>query len=435
MIVNPLTGKGLAAAQMPKARVNVYEGSVRSSKTIGSLIEWIRFIRRGPAGNLLMTGRTQRTIINNLLMPMQEMLGAQRVKINYGLGTADILGRTVLIVGADNEAARTKIQGLTLAGAYVDEASTLPESYWNMLVSRLSVAGAILWATCNPEGPRHWFKLKWLDKAAYWITHDGSIVDRRGDLDLPDGDEKRPIDLHRVSFILDDNPNLDADYVASVKSMYTGLWYRRMIRGEWALADGAVYEMFDPARHVVDELPPLERIVSLGVDHGATNPTRGVLVGIGVDGCLYVIAEWVPPKCTDAERSQLLRAFLDKHGWPERIFVDPSARGFRDQLRADGFTSVFAANNRVVPGITLVSSLLEADRLKIHRSCNALIDEIPGYVWDTKKAEEKGEDAVIKIDDHACDAWRYSVASSRNLWRPYVSIPTPTVDEPEEVAA
>ena len=434
MIVNPLVGKGLAAARMPKARVNVYEGSVRSSKTIGSLIEWIRFVRTGPDGNLLMTGRTQRTIINNLVLPMQDMLGAQRCKINYGLGTVDVLGRTILLIGADNEAARTKIQGLTLAGAYVDEASTLPESYWNMLVSRLSVTGACLWATCNPEGPRHWFKLKWLDKAAYWITHDGSVVDRRGDLDLPDGDDKRPIDLHRVSFILDDNPNLDADYVASVKSMYTGLWYRRMIRGEWALADGAVYEMFDPARHVVDELPPIERIVSLGVDHGIQNPTRGVLIGIGTDGCLYVIAEWNPPKCTDAERSQLLRAWLDQQGWPERIFVDPAAKGLRNQLRVDGFTSVFAANNRVVPGITLVSSLFEADRLKIHKDCTALIDEIPGYVWDTKKATEKGEDAVIKLDDHSCDALRYAIVTSQTLWRPYVSIPTPTVD-PEEVAA
>ena len=106
MIVNPLVGKGLAAARAPKARVNVYEGSVRSSKTIGSLIEWIRFIRQGPAGNLLMTGRTQRTIINNLVLPMQEMLGTQRCKINYGLGTVDILGRTILLIGADNEAAK-----------------------------------------------------------------------------------------------------------------------------------------------------------------------------------------------------------------------------------------------------------------------------------------------------------------------------------------
>lgn len=435
MIINPLVGKGLAAARMPKARLNVYEGSVRSSKTIGSLIEWIRFIRFGPDGNLLMTGRTQRTIINNLVLPMQEMLGAHRVKINYGLGTVDVLGRTILLIGADNEAARTKIQGLTLAGAYVDEASTLPESYWNMLVSRLSVVGAQLWATCNPEGPRHWFKLKWLDKAAYWITHDGTIIDRRDDLTLPEGDDRRPIELHRVSFILDDNPNLDADYVASVKSMYTGLWFRRMIKGEWALADGAVYDMFDPARHVVDEVPAIERLVALGVDHGVQNPTRGELIGVGVDGVLYVVAEWNPPKMTDGERSQHLRAWLGEKGWPDRLFVDPAAKGFRNQLRVDGFTSVFAANNRVVPGITLVSSLFKADRLKIHRSCTALIDELPGYVWDTKKAEEKGEDAVIKLDDHSADALRYGVVTSQNLWRSYVSIPTVTVDEPEEAAA
>jgi hypothetical protein len=33
----------------------VYEGSVRAGKTIGSLIEWIRFCRTAPDGNLLMT--------------------------------------------------------------------------------------------------------------------------------------------------------------------------------------------------------------------------------------------------------------------------------------------------------------------------------------------------------------------------------------------
>ena len=424
MEVTPLRGKAQLAAQHSTARINVYEGSVRSGKTIGTLLDWIRFCREGPAGNLLMTGKTERTIINNLVLPIQEMLGDRRVKINRGNGTVDICGRTVFIIGANNEQARTKIQGLTLAGAYVDEASTLPESYWNMLTSRLSVAGARLWATCNPEGPRHWFKKKWIDKAKLWIDHSGNVIDRTDDYrNLPDGDENRPIDLHRFSFILDDNAhNLDPDFIASTKAMYSGLWYKRMILGLWALADGAVYEMFDEERHIVTELPKIKRLIGCGIDHGIQNPTRGVLLGIGDDNRLYVVAEWDPPKCTDGERSELLRAFFDKHGWPERVFVDPSAKGFRNQLRADGFTSVYAANNRVVPGITLVSSLLEADHLKIHTSCTALLSEIPGYVWDTKVAEEKGKDEVVKLDDHSVDAWRYAIATSQSMWRPYIDL-------------
>ena len=151
----------------------------------------------------------------------------------------------MLLIGADNEAAATKIQGLTLAGAYCDEAAALPETFFNMLYSRLSVAGARLWLTSNPDNPGHWLKKKWLDRAKLWLDRDGvTHADPGG------------IDLHRVSFKLEDNPHLPAEYVARVKASYTGLWRRRYVLGEWCMAAGAVYSMWDPARHV---LPGLTR--------------------------------------------------------------------------------------------------------------------------------------------------------------------------------
>lgn len=433
MEVTPLQGKAKVAARYSTARINVYEGSVRSGKTIGTLLDWIRFCRQGPAGNLLMTGRTERTIINNLVLPIQEMLGEDRVRINRGNGTVDICGRVVFIIGANNEQARTKIQGLTLAGAYVDEASTLPESYWNMLTSRLSVAGARLWATCNPEGPRHWFKLKWIDRAKLWVDHHGNIIDRTNEYqDLPEGDEKRPMDLHRFSFILDDNAhNLDDEYIKSTKAMYSGLWYLRMILGQWALADGAIYDMFDSNTHVVAELPEITRLIGCGIDYGERDNTRGELLGLGADGCLYVIAEWNPPKGTHAERSRWLAEFFEQHGEPPMKFVDPAALGFRRQLTVDGMSDVFKASNKVQAGIGLVASLLKAKKLFIHSSCTALINEIPGYVWDSKKAEEKGIDEPIKLDDHSVDALRYALMTSRPLWEPYVELQIPELPTSE----
>ena len=46
---------------------------------------------------------------------------------------------------------------------------------------------------------------------------------------------------------------------------YTGLWYKRMILGEWCLAEGAVYEGWDPDRHIVGDtdMPAIGR----GGDH------------------------------------------------------------------------------------------------------------------------------------------------------------------------
>ena len=432
-VYTPLQGKALQAAQITDVELKIYDGAVRSGKTIGSEFEWIEFCRNGPDGNLLMVGRTERTVINNVVYPLQEMLGKARVKILRGLGIVNICGRAVLLIGANNEEARTKIQGITLAGAYVDEAPTLPESFWNMLVSRLSIAGARLWATCNPEGSRHWLKTKWLDRARIWIDRHGVRHDRTAEyLDPTIDSNDRPLNLARVSFALEDNAhNLPDGYIEKTKSAYSGLWYKRMILGEWSIAAGAIYDMFDPDLHVVADLPDMLELIGCGVDYGVTNATRGELLGIGVDGCLYVVGEWAPGPGTEAQRSASLREFYADRGWPSRTFVDPAAAGFRKQLLDDHFEGVLKGNNKVLDGIGAVASLFTAGRLKIHESCTELIGELPNYVWDKKKSEEKGEDAPIKLDDHAVDALRYGVYTSRPWWRNHIDLQLPdtTIEE------
>ncbi|MET8335490.1 hypothetical protein [Streptosporangium canum] len=117
-----------------------------------------------------------------------------------------------------------------------------------MLLTRLSIPGARLFGTTNPDGPQHWLKTNYLDRAALWLDHDGQ-------LHRLDGDDR--LNLSRFSFKLADNPNLSPQYMADVSSEFTGLWYRRLILGEWCLAEGVVYESWDPARHVVAELPAI----------------------------------------------------------------------------------------------------------------------------------------------------------------------------------
>ncbi|MEU3013353.1 PBSX family phage terminase large subunit [Nocardia asteroides] len=436
--MKPLTGKAATAYRYAVAAINILEGSVRSGKTIGSLLDWARFIRTGPAGALLMAARTERTLINNVLTPMQAMFGASNVVINSGSGTATIFGRLVLLVGANTEQSRTKIQGLTLAGAYVDELATLPESFWDMLVSRMSIAGARIWATCNPEGPRHWLKRKWLDKAKLWVDGDGVFHDRRAQYrDLGEDDPDRPKNLHRFTFVLDDNAsNLDPEYVSTTKANYSGVFYLRMILGQWAIADGVIYDCFDPGRHVVpySQLPQMARLLSLGIDYGTTNPTAGILLGLGADGRLYAVDEWSPPRGTDATLSTSLTEWMKpvqvegepppRSREPEWVFVDPAAASFKLQLYQDQ-TRATDATNDVLNGIRTVSSLLSTGQLIISDRCARLIDEIPGYMWDPK-ASEKGKDAPIKSDDHFSDALRYAVQSSYQSWYGALRKPIPT---------
>lgn len=189
------------------SRLNIWEGSVRSGKTISSIVRWIMFLRQAPKNaNLLMAAKTERSLKRNILDVMTEMLGQKAVDYRFGTGEAKIMGRTVYVAGAVDERSQEKIRGVTLSGAYCDEITLFPESFWIMLLSRLSDPGAKLFGTTNPDSVTHWFKRNYLDRA------------RTGP------DDFSGLDIKRFHFTLEDNPTLDPEYVAALKKEYTGVW-------------------------------------------------------------------------------------------------------------------------------------------------------------------------------------------------------------------
>jgi hypothetical protein len=413
-------GAGLAPKQIESishadARVNLYTGSIRSGKTIASLIAWLHYVAHAPSGGaLVIVGRTRESIARNLFGPLTDpsLFGAvaQHVRYNAGAPTATILGRTVHVLGASDARAEMVLRGLTVAGAYVDEATLVSEAFWTQLLGRMSVPGARLFATTNPDGPAHWLKRQ--------------VVDRATELG------------YRVfQFRLADNTHLDPAYVAQITREYVGLWYRRFILGEWVQAAGAIYDMWDPARHVAPAatFPTMERILAAGVDYGDTHATRGYLIGIGPDTRpghtgehrLYVLSEWAPGRMTVGEHSTSLRSWLagQPEAWrnPAWVAVDPAAASFRHQLFHDGMTNVRNAHNSVLPGIRTMAALLATEKIVVADTCTHLIERLPGYVWDPK-ATARGEDAPIKADDDEADAWRYAVHTARLDWRDLIPL-------------
>ncbi len=47
----------------------------------------------------------------------------------------------------------------------------------------------------------------------------------------------------------------------------------RYILGQWVAAEGAIFDMLDPSRHLVREMPRLTRHW-IAIDYGTTNPTE-----------------------------------------------------------------------------------------------------------------------------------------------------------------
>ena len=79
--IRPLTGRALEAYRAPLGRLNVYDGAVRSSKTITSLLRWARWVREGaPEGELMIAGKTERTVKQNVMNPLVEIFGERHAK-------------------------------------------------------------------------------------------------------------------------------------------------------------------------------------------------------------------------------------------------------------------------------------------------------------------------------------------------------------------
>lgn len=410
-----------------EARINVWHGAIRSGKTFASIVGFLMAVATAPnVGLIVIAGRTLDTIGRNIMEPLTDdgvigRLISKHVKWTAGATTCVILGRTVHLIGANDRQAEGKIRGSTVCLAYIDEATLLPYDFFRQMLGRMSVKGARMFATTNPDNPAHWLRKEY--------------IKRQGELNL-----------RHWQFGLIDNPSLDVDYVRDLKAEYTGLWYKRFILGNWVQSEGAVYEMWDEDHMVVDVLPVMTKWLAVGIDYGTTNPFAALTLGLGADKRLYLAREWrwdsklKKRQLTDVEYSKQVRQFLAEHPVPGSTLkgvrpdwwvLDPSAASFRVQLYEDGVTARLA-NNEVKSGINTFGSLLTTDRLKVHRSCQGFIDEIPGYSWD-EKASGKGNDEPIKQDDHSLDGGRYAVFTTRPIWNGMLR--PPVIPEDLEQAA
>jgi PBSX family phage terminase large subunit len=367
-------------------------GAVRSSKTFASLLAFcdkVEHCRPGPIG---MMGKTERTLRQNILDPMRELINDNtKFQLNQGQGELTLFGRKIYLVGAPNIAAVSKIQGKGFVMVYCDEAETYPPEVWDMLGTRTDAGGVQILATMNPGGPRAHMKVNYLDRL-------------------------NEVDGRAWHFTLDDNPFLSAKVKNRLKTQYTGLWYKRYILGLWVAAEGAVYDMFRESDHVVGgTLPKFSKIIT-GVDYGTSNATVFISLGRIADG--EHVNKWMAFKeyyydsrksgrqKTDREYSDDMKTFHDTP--PDSVQVDPSAASFKLQLARDKVARrIEDADNSVLDGIRSVSQGFSTGDLLIHDSCSHLIDEILGYSWNAK-AQANGIDEPVKIDDHACDALRYA---------------------------
>lgn len=374
----------------------IADGAIRSGKTVSMALSFVMWAMESfEEQNFAMCGKTIGSFRRNVLAVLKLMLWSRgyKPKDHRADNMVEIRRKGKVnyfyIFGGKDESSQDLIQGLTLAGLFCDEVALMPESFVNQATARCSVEGSKWWFNCNPQGPYHWFKVEWIDKA----------------------EEKGLLYLH---FTMDDNLSLSEAIKARYRGQYIGVFYKRYILGLWVMAEGVIYDMFDKAKHVKKIKDFFAKLTAaplyVSVDYGTQNATVFLLWNKGTDGVWYCLREYYysgrkkEQQKTDEQYVQDMKEFLGG-AKVKAIIVDPSAASFIAALRNAGFT-VIKAKNDVLDGIRVVARLLNTDKIVFSDSCKETEKEFASYVWD-EKAGERGEDKPVKQSDHCMDAVRY----------------------------
>ena len=387
----------------------ICDGAIRAGKTLVLSLSYVQWAMDNfDCQNFIMAGKTVASFKRNVYDTLKQMI------IGLGYDLEERISENMFIVrfkghenyfyifGGRDESSQSLVQGITAAGAFFDEVALMPESFVSQATARCSVENSKWWFNCNPDSPYHWFKLNWVDKCVM-----------KG--------------MYHLHFVMQDNPSLSQKIIERYESMYTGVFYDRFIKGLWCVAEGTVYQL---PKEAIIKNKPIDVVIrrhTVSVDYGNSNPTVFLDLGMGSDGILYILNEYYHDgRNSLTKRSprgyvKEMKKFLVRCNKPDSeapirydyIVVDPSAEGFILQLYEEEVHNIRKANNTVLKGIELVSSLIACGRLKVLSHCTNTIMEFNNYVWD-EKAQERGEDKPVKQHDHCMDALRYGVMCHRS---------------------
>ena len=386
-------------------RIVLADGAIRSGKTVAMILSFLLWSLTTFTGqDLIIAGVTSGALKRNVLSPLFAMLETLGIPFEWkrSEGVVTVGSNRYHLFGADKDNAQDKLQGMTAAGAYADEAALFPRSFIDQMIGRCSVAGSRIFMNCNPNGAYHFIKTDFIDRA-------------------------EEAGVYRLHFTMDDNLTLSPEIRESYARSFAGVFYRQYILGEWVSAEGAVYPMWDDRENtfLTAERAPEERPLEgmrrfCAVDYGTANPC--VFLDVRDDGhTFWIVNEYYWDSAarrrqkTDAEYADDLDAFLggDRNA---QVIIDPSAASLKAELRNRGFR-LLDARNEVREGIATTAVLIGSRRVRAERErCPCLLKEMHGYLWD-EKARMRGEERPVKDHDHAMDALRYLCHTRTNRLR------------------
>lgn len=383
------------------AFINIAHGSVRSGKTIAATFRFLLFVLDSPYYEFMISGKTRDTIERNVIRDLIRMIDG-RIPYKYRKfdNYIEIAGNKIWLIGFSDEGATEKVRGMTVGGWYADELTSASKSTVEMAITRCSVDGAKMFWTMNPESPYHFIYTDYITNTE--LLKSGTVK--------------------TWHFTLEDNLHLSPRYIEELKRVNrkSQVNYKRNILGEWVIAEGVIYDMFNEDIHVYDDdLTTRFDEVNICCDYGVSTVTTFGVMGIikgGRNGNDYYLQEETYYDATqkgvtqsDSDRVNDIIRLQDKYNLGRRntIYLPHDAASLKAQCRKDNRIKMKVRTYApdTYKDINRIQDLFNDNRFHIHTSCHNSITQAQTYCWDTR-AQQRGEDKPLKVDDHCPDMWR-----------------------------
>ena len=336
-------------------------------------------------------------------------------------------GATALFSYVDKDSDVTRYQGQSFTWIGVDELGQYPTPYvWNYLRSRLRTTDSgietYMRASANPGGVGGWWlKKMFVDPAPpnepFWATDiDSGKILKYGPYHPVHAD--RPL-YHRrfIPARLTDNPFLmeSGEYETMLLSL-PEVERRRLLEGDWDVADGAAFSEFDRRIHVVEPFEvPYNWPRLRAADYGYSSPSCVLWGAVDWDGTIWIYRELYNKGYTGEALAHLVNALevddplmqisvLDGSCWS----LHGTGPSIAETMIRNGVRWIPADKNRIPGKIELhrrlaLNERTDEPRLKIFATCTNLVRTLPTIPL----SRTNSEDVDTKAEDHAYDALRY----------------------------
>lgn len=390
----------------------IADGAIRSGKTIACIIGFLTWSQEMFSGeSFILAGKTVGALKKNVIRPMLQIMEAWGWPYEYIRSGTDarieIGQNTYYLYGANTEAAQDALQGLTAAGAYLDEAALFPQSFIDQAIGRCSVLGSKVWMNCNPEGPHHYIREEFL---------------------LPGKQKEKKV--YHLHFMMKDNLSLSPSVIRRYERawLHGSVFYKRFILGLWVAADGLIYQEF--ADHVKDYLITEKWLKDnqiiyavIGVDFGGTKSAHSFTLTGFTKGYKQVIVldEYYCKKRIGPD--QLQKDFVDfvKRAQKKYKVYEAYCDSAEQTLIAGlemacmqahvGIDIRNAIKGPINDRIAFYNSLIAQHRWKVMEHCTHIIEAFEQAVYDDKKvnADVRLDDGLMNVD--SLDSTEYSTES------------------------